>query len=119
MWEVGEYYISDSCDLTYPCKHYMTTLDESGVKIYSALDIFKKLQAKGLSHEHFEYCREIIRKRENPTPEDLAENPADKEEREKKIAEHEQIIKEYHIIQNTKASSRLEKLKAKNNICKF
>ncbi len=122
MWEVGEFFISDSCDSTYPCEHYMTRLDDpdfqANIKLYSALDIFKKLQAEGLSHEHFEYCREIIRKRENPTPEDLAENPADREEREKQIAEHEQRMKEYNLIQRTKASSRLERLKAQNSICK-
>jgi hypothetical protein len=48
----------------------------------------------------------------------LAENPADREVREKQIAEHEQRMKEYNLIQKSKASSRLERLKAQNNICK-
>jgi hypothetical protein len=121
MWEVGEYMIDEGCFLTYPCKHYIKSKDDYGstLKLHLATDIFKKLQAKGLTHEHFEYCREIIRKQENPTPEEIAEAQAAEEERERKRVEQEQKWKEKQdLINRTKASSRLERLKAQNNICK-
>lgn len=121
MWEVGEYMIDEGCFLSYPCQHYIKSKNNYGstLKLHHATDIFKKLEAKGLTHEHFEYCREIIRKKENPTPEDIAEAQAAKNEMERKIEEQEQKRKEHdELINRTKASSRLERLKAQNNISK-
>ena len=61
-------------------------------------DIFILLQNIGKSYKHFDDYAEFIRKRDHPTPEEISEKE-----------KQEEITNKY------KASSRLERLKAKNN----
>ena len=115
---IGDYEISDICLLTYPCQHYVknTITGESsrmmGDKIYTML------KEKGLSDKHFDDYAEYVRKRDNPTPEELAE----RRERERKFQEQRDKQKkereeQERLTNQYKASSRLEKLKAKHNVC--
>lgn len=75
------------------------------------------LRDDGLSYKHFDYYAEYVRKRDNPTPEELAERESQRkkidEQQEKRRREREEMEK---LTNTYKASSRLEKLKAKNNI---
>lgn len=121
MWTVGNYEIQEFCLESFPCQHSIKDLRTGKIWLYRADDIFVMLRKDGVSHPHFEYCREIIRKRENPTPKEIAEAQAAKVELERQIVEQEQKQKEKQkeiddLINKTKASSRLERLKTKNNI---
>jgi hypothetical protein len=114
--KVGKYEISNLCYETYPCKHSVRfesgeTRTMLGDKIYSLLC------AEGLSDAHFNGYKEVIRRREFPTPEEIKE----REERELQIEQEmklreQQCQEQQQIVNKYKASSRIEQLKLKHNI---
>jgi len=82
-----------------------------------ATDIYTMLLNDGLSDSHFDHYKEYIRKRDHPTPEEIAKTQEQVEERKKhKLAQDMQNQKTLKLTHQFKASSRLDRLKAKNNI---
>jgi len=116
---VGKFQISDLCLQTYPCKHYI--IFENGDKAMMSGDkIYTLLTDNQLSDDHFHCYGEYIRKRDFPTPEEIQQRAERvikmkqyNEDRIKKQKEQEQIIQQY------KASSRLDKLKQQCQISKI
>jgi len=88
-YEIGKYKISKRCLLTYPCKHYITNLETGEQHLLLGDKIFVILQKDGLSIPHFDSYKEFIRKRDNPTMEELAEKVL----HDIKIAEQHEIYK--------------------------
>lgn len=60
IYQVGNYQISRNCIQSYPCRHSFRASNSDEWKRLSAVEIYKILKAAGLSHPHFEYCKEII-----------------------------------------------------------
>jgi hypothetical protein len=118
VYEVGDYEISSFCLQSFPCKHSFKKPNNEW-RILNAVEIYEILKADGLSHPHFEYCKEVIRRRDNPTPEEIAERETREERvREAEIKRREQENELNKIIDKYKASSRIEKLKASHNLVK-
>lgn len=116
-YNVGKYEISEFCLQTYPCKHHFTNTENGIASTMTGDKIFCILRDDGLSHPHFNSYAEFIRKRDNPTPEEIYE----KETHQKKMAEmreqQRKKLEEMEKLTNTyKASSRLDKLKLQHNI---
>jgi hypothetical protein len=123
MWTVGNYEIQEFCLESFPCQHSIKDLRTGKIWLYRADDIFVMLRDDGVSHPHFEYCREIIRKRDHPTPEEMTQQHREEMARMNRDwpqnVERERKQRELDaIVDKTKASSRLEKLKKQNSICK-
>ena len=110
-YTVGKYKISHVCYQTYPCKHNVEHIGLiSGDKIHCML------KEEGLSHPHFDYA-EFIRKRDYPTDEEIAEKTQAETRIRESQKKYEQEQEERARITNMyKASSRLDRLKAKHNI---
>jgi hypothetical protein len=114
--KVGKYEISTICLQSYPCKHYIRfengeTMMMSGAKIYGLLN------AEGLSDKHFDCYAEYIRRRDFPTPEEIKQREEENLKIEQSIKIREKECNEQQkIVNQFKASSRIEKLKMKNNI---
>jgi len=115
-YDVGKYEISDLCLLTYPCQHFVTNTETGEASRMSGDKIFCMLRDEKLSHPHFAPFAECVIKRDNPTPEEIAERDARKKQRDEQLEKHKKEQEEREKLINTyKASSRLERLKAKNN----
>jgi hypothetical protein len=83
----------------------------SGDKIYCIL------RDNNLSDNHFDGYAEYIRKRDNPTPEEITERQEKQRRLQEAQEESRRLYEEKQRVTNQyKASSRLERLKAKNNI---
>ena len=113
---VGKYKISNICLQTYPCKHYIT-FENGETEMMSGDEIYRLFKSEGLYDKHIDSYAEFVRQRDFPTPEEIKEREDDRirmqqitEKRAKEENERQQIVNQY------KASSRLEKLKNKNNI---
>ena len=111
---IGNFEISDLCLQTYPCKHNVKNRITCESSLMYGDEIFILLKNIGKSHKHFDDYAEFIRKRDHPTLEEISEKEAliktlYREQKERKIEKQEKITNQY------KASSRLERLKAKNN----
>ena len=114
--KVGKYEISNTCLQSYPCKHNIR-FENGETKLMSSDKIFSLLKNEGLTDKHFDIYEEFIRKRDFPTPEEIKKRENEiqmmqqaAEQWNREFAEQQKIIDQY------KASSRLEKLKMKNNI---
>lgn len=119
IYEVGNYQISKICLESFPCQHAFRSSSSDKWDYLNAVEIYKLLKSKGLSHPHFEYCKEVIIKRDNPTPEEIAERETREERiREEGIKRQQQENELNKIINKSKASSRIEKLKASHNLVK-
>lgn len=114
---VGQYLISKTCKKLYPCRHEVIDT-QTGTEVgMSGTAIYTMLLKDGLSDSHFDEYKEYIRKQEHPTPEEIAET-------QKRVDEMNQLMSAQKNPQEEndkkmhqfKASSRLDKLKAKNNI---
>jgi hypothetical protein len=115
--KVGKYEISNTCLHTYPCQHIIKY--EKETKLMFADKIYRLFKSEGLFDEHIDSYSEWVRQRDFPTPEEIKErknniikNHQASENRAIEEAERVKIVDQY------KASSRLEKLKNKNNIIK-
>lgn len=114
----GNYEIYDLCLETYPCKHSVKNTVTGEMSIMSGAEIFILLKDMEKSDEHFDIYAEYIRKRDHPTPEEIYE----RENRETRLQEQNERLRikkeeQKSIINQYKASSRLERLKAKHNVC--
>lgn len=58
---IGDYKISEMCLQSYPCKHGITKLSTNERKLLNGIEIYKILETDGLSHPHFDYCKELIK----------------------------------------------------------
>ncbi len=116
MYVVGNFQISELCLQTFPCKH--SFLNKGSWEIMNAVEIYSILKERCLSHPHFEYCKDVIRKWNNPTPEEIRQNEKIIETRRiaKIISENElnEINELNKIGKQFGASARLDKLKLKN-----
>lgn len=113
-YTVGKYEISSICLQTYPCKHRVTNTETNETRMYSGDKIYTLLKNDGLSHKHFDQYAEFIRKQYFPTCEEIAQKLASRMEieRQNEIRRKEGEEKQ-KIIDSTKASSVLSKLKSK------
>ncbi len=112
-YTVGKYKISLICLQSYPCKHYImdTTVTPEKTILQGAVDIYLMLEKEGLSHEHFDYCKEVIWKRDHPTDEEIDE----RNRMDQIFLEYfEEQAKRKEEVNATKASSYLDKLKRKH-----
>ena len=85
------------------------------------IEIFKLLREKNISHPHFDYYKERVRRIEHPTAEELEEYKRDREKDEKKRIQSEKFWKEKREEEEknqgiNRASYHLEKLKSKHNV---
>ena len=113
---VGNYEIGNLCYETYPCKHSFKKCSEERFKLLCATDIFTILSSEGLSYPHLDYCREVIRRRDHPTREELEELEARRRQRELNIERQERERQEREAQNGiNRASLRLERLRANNN----
>lgn len=114
---IGKYEVSRMCLTTYPCKHYVRYPETGEEKLLTATKIYTMLQNDGITDLHFNYCKEIIRKKDNPTPEEISQKEEERrkmdEQREKRNKEQEELTK---LTNTYKASSRLDRLKEKHCI---
>jgi hypothetical protein len=114
---VGKYQISNMCLQSYPCQHSIINTETGETKKMYGSAIYTLLKEDKLSDAHFDEYAEYIRRHEHPTVGELA----DKRHYEKTMQEnnlaHKKRKEEQDAITNQfKASSRLDKLKAKNNV---
>lgn len=120
-YSVGNCQISNLCLQSFPCKHYFRESRHGTWQMLSATSIYKILDKKGLSDPHFEYCKQIIRRLEHPTAEEIEQDELEYAKSQKQMEERE--IKEKKekqeldaIVNQYKASSHIDRLKLKNNI---
>jgi len=114
---IGKYEITDMCFLTYPCQHYVKNIETGTSQLMFGDRIFSMLKNDGLTYPHFDGYAEFIRKRDNPTKEELDEKLFRKKKMEEQMEKQRKERDEIEKITNTyKASSRLERLKLQNNI---
>lgn len=112
---VGDYEIGKLCYQSYPCKHSFKKCNSNECDILSAIEIFKILDEDGLSHPHFDYCQEIIRRHERPTKQELDEQMLGRKMMKEQMERDRREYERNNGING--ASSRLDRLKNKNN-CK-
>lgn len=127
---MGDYEIEQTCfNSTYPCKHWIKY--KKRAKLMTGDKIYTLLKNKKMTHTHFEKYGEYIRKRDFPTPQEMEEQEQERErllKRQQELHELEQEqerkkqkwMREYEekqaITNKYKASTMIEKLKAKHNI---
>lgn len=118
--QLGTLKINSFCCLTYPCQHTVENMETGETKMMFGDKIFIALRDQGISDKHFDIYREYVRKRENPTEEEIAAQKAFEEkyrvanENAKKSEEKWRKNREEAYI--TRASSRLERLKQRHNV---
>jgi hypothetical protein len=114
--KIGEYEISNRCLQSYPCKHYIK-LKNGNTKLMSGDKIYRLFKTEGLSDPHIDKYAEWVRQQDFPTLEEIMKKKNDplriQQDSEKRAKEEEEKQK---IINQYKASSRIDKLKNKNNI---
>lgn len=116
--KIGKYEISNHCLHSYPCKHKIKF--ENGVtKLISGDKIYRLFKSEGLSDPHIDSYAEWVRQCDFPSAEEIKKREYDlliiqqaSEKRAKEATEKQKIVNQY------KASSRLDKLKNQNNIIK-
>lgn len=116
--KIGKYEISNICLETYPCKHYIK-FENGETELMSGDKIYRLFKSEGLTYHHIDSYAEWVRQHDFPSPEEIKKKEDDQlrirqasEKRAKEQAEQQKIVNQY------KASSRLDKLKNKNNIIK-
>ena len=118
-----KYHLSEICLQTYPCRHTITYINErKETNTISSANIVRLFQKENLPiPKHYQELIEYVRKQDHPTPEEINEKYTNKEKelRERIInleKRKEEKDKLDHIINTTKASSRIERLKNKHSI---
>ena len=118
-YKIGRYTISSMCLQSYPCIHSVYDENTAITRTMYGDDIYCMLQDENLSHEHFDTYKEYIRRHQNPTAEELAEDIAYKAKIEEQRKQREiEEVKRVLERDKYKASSYLERLKARHNITK-
>lgn len=118
-YQVGKYKISEFCLHSYPCKHYVEYSKygmysfgcfTSKRELLSGDYIYTMLAEDNLSHPHFDKYKEFIRKRDNPTNEEIEEKQLLEEQCLKKM--EQQKIEEANknmIIDKYKSSTYIKR----------
>lgn len=118
----GKYEVSSLCMMTSPCEHYVRNTYTDKIYLMNGIEIYDMLHTEGIHDSHFDEYAEVSLQRKNPSEEDKRMlKEYEKLEREMLI-KHEEEKRERErqtqLGQQYKASSRLERLKAQNNISK-
>lgn len=115
-FEIGPYQISNRVKKVYPPIHTVIDMRNGETRQRSGPAIYEMLLAEGISDSHFNQYADFIRKRDYPTEKEIAERIAYEEKRKARaeIRKREQE-EQTKIIDTYKASSYLEKLKAKHS----
>lgn len=114
-YTVGKYNISHICYLTYPCQHNVTNNETGETTLMDGANIMCMLQKDNLSHSHFDMYAELVRKRHNPTEKELSQKMERQQLIQTRMEQQQKEKEEREFLTNKyKASSRLEKLKAKH-----
>lgn len=107
----GRFEISNVCLESYPCEHYVRFKTGGGVTM-GGVEIHCLLKSSGLSDPHFDVFAEFVNE----------DSPDDIERRKTMLLEVEEYAKQRQakeeteqrmVVSQTKASSRLNKLKQK------
>lgn len=131
--KIGKYEISNCCLETCPCQHYIK-FENGETELLSSDIIYCLFKSEGLSDPHIDIdyedididseglsyrYAEFVRQRDCISPEEILKRTVDRviiqqayEKRAKDATEQQKIVDQY------KASSRIDKLKNKNNIIK-
>jgi len=128
-YSCGPYEISNMCLESMPCKHYVTNTsvmlanDEPCLNLMNGLDIYRLYKSEGLTiPEHFQRYAELVRQQDFPTQDEINAAKQMKKDKDELIhKQNETHLKDIDLLEDNKrfaSSSRLEKLKAKNNIKK-
>ena len=113
---IGKYKISNICYETYPCQHVVKYMDGT-TELMCSGDIYRLFKMEGLSDPHIDRYAEFVRKQDFPTAEEKQQRIDDQlrmQELTRKRKEEE--TEQRKIIDQYKASSRLDALKNKHNI---
>ena len=118
---IGDYEVSVMCLQTYPCKHYIRKRGEEKFGIQLGDDIYWMLKEQGIHDNHFEEYADFARIKYEPTPEEIIQKQLEDEARQKRMEEQNakwkrEADERTKIVNASKASSRLEKLRAKNGV---
>lgn len=118
----GKYEVSSLCMLTSPCKHYVRNTYTDKIYLMNGIDIYDMLHTEGIHDSHFDQYAEVSLQRKHPSQEDermLKEyEKLEREMLRKREEEKIEIERQKNLGDKYKASSRLERLKAQNNISK-
>ena len=96
------------CYQTYPAKHLVKNTETGESCIMCGGNIFCMLRDDGLSHPTFDKYAEHVRRRDHPTPEEIAEAAETRRRIEKESQKRLEKSRELEAITNKyKASSRL------------
>jgi hypothetical protein len=113
--KIGKYEISNMCLESYPCKHRIK-FENGETQILSGDKIYCLFKSEGLSDAHIDSYAEWVSQFYLPSPEEIKTHEDDlliiqqySKKREKEAIEQQKIVNQY------KASSRLDKLKNQNN----
>jgi hypothetical protein len=117
-WTVGKYEIHGGCMESWPCQHWIKNIQTKKMSIRYGTEIYKMLKKDNLSHPHFEEYKDYKGVQEDLSDTDEIDESEfyRKEEEEMKKLQEKRALDS--LIDKTKASSRLEKLKKQNSICK-
>ena len=114
--KVGKYQISNICLETYPCQHFVKFKNGEITRLFSH-EIYRLFKSEGLSDSHIDGYAEYVRQCDNPTLEEITKREHEKIKIQQDSEKRKQAEVERQIIVNqSKASSRIDKLKSKHNI---
>lgn len=116
-WTVGNYEIHSGCMESWPCQHWIKNIQTKKMSIRYGTEIYKMLKKDNLSHPHFEEYKDYKDIQDIFDAEEIDESEFYRKEEEeiKQLKEKRELDL---LIDKTKASSRLEKLKKQNSVCK-
>ena len=114
--KVGKYEISNNCKEIYPGRYHVK-FENGDARWMSGDKIYRLFKSEGLSDPAIDQYAEFVRQHDHPTLQEMKKRVENQlmikiqtDKREKEYVEQQKIVNQY------KASSRLDKLKMKNNI---
>ena len=118
---IGDYEVSNFCVETYPCIHHIKKHGEELFFEEDGATIYWMLKEQGIHDNHFEEYADFARIKYEPTPEEIIQKQLEDEARQKRMEEQNakwkrEADERTKIVNASKASSRLEKLRAKNGV---
>ena len=91
---VGQYDISTTCYLTYPCQHYVKKTNDQP-ELMCGSDIYCLLLNDNVSDPHFNDYHEVARRRNHPTPEEKEYDARQHDQMQKSIEDCEKRNAEF------------------------
>ena len=114
--KIGRYKMSKMCLSTYPCQHSIK-FENGDTKLMSGGDIYRLFKLEGLYDPHIDSYAEWVRQQDFPSPEEIQMRKNNELSIQQAYEKATQAAAEQqHIINQYKASSRLDRLKNKHNI---